>query len=55
MNCPINERTADGTIVGRCRFHLPDGKTCSRHGNVEAAVKHFEATGKLTKEEPKEA
>jgi hypothetical protein len=52
MNCPINERTADGVLVGRCWYHLPDGKTCPRHGDVGAAVETFEKTGKLTKEYP---
>lgn len=33
-NCPVQERTADGRPVGRCWFHLPDGKTCPRHGDV---------------------
>ena len=47
-NCPINEQTADGVIVGRCFYYLPDGRTCPRHGNVEAAVQHYHATGKLT-------
>lgn len=53
MNCPINERTADGDLVGRCWFYLPDGKTCPRHGDVSTAVITFEATGELTPE-PKE-
>ena len=30
MNCPIKEQTGDGEVVGRCWFHLPDGKTCPR-------------------------
>lgn len=50
MNCPINEQTGDGTIAGRCWFHLPDGKTCPRHGDVTVEVKRFEETGKLTLE-----
>ena len=49
-NCPINERTGDGVHVGRCWFHLPDGKTCPRHGDVSEAVRHFESTGKTTPE-----
>lgn len=49
-NCPISECTADGVPVGRCWFYLKDGKTCPRHGNVSEAVKHYIATGKLTKE-----
>jgi hypothetical protein len=48
--CPINEQTADGDIVGRCFMHLPDGKTCPRHGDVSLAVAHYKATGKLTLE-----
>lgn len=48
MNCPIREFTADGVPVGRCWFHLPDGKTCPRHGNVGNAVRIFTETGKLT-------
>ena len=52
MNCPINECTADGTMVGRCWFHLEDGKTCPRHGDVSDAVKLFLKTGELTKEKP---
>lgn len=50
-NCPINERTDDGHYVGRCWFHLADGKTCSRHGDVSKAVEKYQATGMLTKEE----
>lgn len=33
-NCPVLERTGDGHPVGRCWFHLPDGKTCPRHGDI---------------------
>jgi hypothetical protein len=50
MNCPINEQTADGTIVGRCWMHLPDGKTCPRHGEVQDEVQIYEQTGLLTVE-----
>ncbi|KZX57764.1 hypothetical protein A3709_19265 [Halioglobus sp. HI00S01] len=50
VNCPVNEQTANGEVVGRCYFHLQDGFTCPRHGNVEAAVAYFEKTGKLTLE-----
>ena len=50
MNCPINETTADGVPVGRCWFHLKDGKTCPRHGDVTLAVEHFVKTGKLVNE-----
>lgn len=46
-NCPINEQTGDGRAVGRCWFHLPDGKTCPRHGDVTSAIKYFQDTGKL--------
>lgn len=49
-NCPINEQTADGFAVGRCLFHLPDGKTCPRHGDVEEEVRRFEKTGHITLE-----
>lgn len=51
-NCPINERTADGVLVGRCWMHLKDGKTCPRHGDVSAAVELYKRTGKLTAERP---
>ena len=50
MNCPIKEQTGDGEVVGRCWFHLPDGKTCPRHGDVSVEVEFFEATGKTTLE-----
>lgn len=50
MNCPINERTADGDLVGRCWFYLPDGVTCPRHGNVSEAVEVFNRTKRLTAE-----
>lgn len=50
MNCPINEQTADGEYVGRCWFHLPDGKTCPRHGDVEEEVRVFRRSGSLTRE-----
>jgi hypothetical protein len=49
-NCPILERTGDGSPCGRCWFYLPDGKTCPRHGDVSKAVAHYEATRKLTLE-----
>lgn len=49
-NCPINEQTADGTVVGRCWHHLPDGCTCPRHGNVSPEVKVFEEERRLTLE-----
>lgn len=46
MNCPIMEQTGDGVTVGRCWFHLIDGKTCPRHGDVSQAVSYFKKTGK---------
>jgi hypothetical protein len=48
-NCPINERTGDGHLVGRCWHTLKDN-VCPRHGDVEPAIQHFERTGELTKE-----
>lgn len=50
MNCPINEQTADGAVVGRCWFYLPDGKTCKRHGDVSDAVERYMLQTKLTLE-----
>lgn len=50
MTCPINEQTADGIAVGRCDYYLPDGRTCSRHGDVAAEVETYLATGRLTLE-----
>ena len=44
-SCPINEQTGDGRTCGRCWFHLPDGKTCPRHGDVSIAVEHYKKTG----------
>jgi len=44
-NCPIIEQTGDGKSVGRCWFHLPDGKTCPRHGNAKIAINHLKETG----------
>ncbi len=44
-NCPINEQTADGAIVGRCWFYLKDGKTCPRHGDVSKAVERYTNNG----------
>lgn len=46
MNCPIIERTGDGTPVGRCWFHCPDG-ICPRHGDVRT---YLERLPKLTDE-----
>ena len=48
VNCPIREFTADWVPVGRCWFHLSDGKTCPRHGDVGNAVRRFNETGRLT-------
>lgn len=50
MNCPINEQTGDGKPVGRCYFHLEDGHTCPRHGDVTPEVARFEQEGRLTLE-----
>ena len=50
MNCPIMEQTADATRCGRCCFHLPDGKTCPRHGDVSEEVRRHEQEGHLTLE-----
>ena len=50
MNCPINEQTGDGRTVGRCWFHLPDGKTCPRHGDVSEEVERWLQTGHSTLE-----
>lgn len=50
MNCPINEQDGDGRVVGRCWFHLPDGKTCPRHGDVSEPVRVFEDSGWLSLE-----
>jgi len=50
MNCPINEQTGDGVSCGRCWFHLPDGKTCPRHGDVADEVRRFKETGHTTLE-----
>ncbi len=47
-NCPVREHTGDGDPCGRCYFHLADGKTCPRHGDVSDAVRTFLASGKLT-------
>ena len=50
MNCPIIEQTADGDRCGRCWYHLPDGKTCPRHGDVHKEVEQYERTGITTLE-----
>lgn len=49
-NCPINEQTGDGHVVGQCCFHLKDGKTCPRHGDVSEPVRVFDQEGRLTRE-----
>lgn len=51
MNCPINEQTADGTIVGQCCYYLKDGKTCPRHGDVSLEVERRLETGRCTLED----
>jgi hypothetical protein len=50
MNCPIIEQTADGTTCGRCWFHLSDGHTCPRHGDVSDEVDKYNAHGACTLE-----
>jgi hypothetical protein len=50
-SCPINSRTGDGDLVGRCWHFLLDGKTCKIHGDVSEAIKLYMETGKLTPEE----
>lgn len=50
MNCPIIEQTYDGVPCGRCWFHLPDGRTCPRHGDVGEEVDRFVQDGHLTLE-----
>lgn len=47
--CAVRERTADGVSVGRCWFHVVDGR-CPRHGDVRAVQAEFRATGRLTDE-----
>lgn len=49
-NCPINEQTADGTVVGRCYCYLPDGQTCPRHGNVSQEIERYKEHGLTTLE-----
>lgn len=53
-SCPINERTADGDLVGRCWYHL-DKQRCPRHGDVSDALEHYIRTGELTAETLKKA
>jgi hypothetical protein len=47
--CAVRERTADGASVGRCWFHVVDGK-CPRHGDVTRVQANYLATGRLTDE-----
>lgn len=51
-NCPINEQTADGKIVGRCWFYCPND-ICPRHGDVSKELKIYREMGKLTLERDK--
>lgn len=46
MNCPIRERTGDGTPVGRC-WHWCPGGICPRHGDV---TKYLQRLPKTTDE-----
>jgi len=48
-NCPIRERTADGTPVGRCWHWTGTGPKheCPLHGDVTEAVEEYKKTGKL--------
>lgn len=47
--CAVRERTANGVSVGRCYFHVVDGK-CPRHGDVSKIQEHYSKTGRLTDE-----
>lgn len=47
--CAVNERTGDGRRVGRCWFHVVDGK-CPRHGDVLRVQTEYARTGRLTDE-----
>jgi hypothetical protein len=47
-NCPINEQTADGYVVGQCCFSLDEELTCPRHGDVSFETKEFNKNGTLT-------
>jgi hypothetical protein len=47
--CAVRERTADGDSVGRCWFHVENGR-CPRHGDVTAVQANYRATGRLTDE-----
>jgi len=44
------EQTGDGNRCGRCDFHLADGETCPRHGNVFVEVERFRRTQHTTLE-----
>ena len=48
VHCPIIEQTADGKTCGRCWFHLIDGRTCPRHGDVAIEVTKFLGTNHCT-------
>ena len=48
-NCPINERTSDGELVGRC-WLMTKEDICPRHGNVKEALEKYRTTGELTNE-----
>jgi hypothetical protein len=39
-NCPINEMTGDGVLVGRCWHYCKDG-ICPRHGDVSVYLKQL--------------
>jgi len=47
--CAVYERTADGIGVGRCWFHVVDGR-CPRHGDVSKVQAEYARTGRLTDE-----
>ncbi|NIV02803.1 MAG: hypothetical protein GWN55_16020 [Phycisphaerae bacterium] len=32
--CPLIEVDGDSKECGTCCFHMPDGKTCPRHGDI---------------------
>jgi hypothetical protein len=48
-SCAVNERTADGTLVGRCWFRVVEGR-CERHGDVAKVQEEYARTGRLTDE-----
>lgn len=45
--CPIQEQDGGGRTCGRCWFHLRDGRTCPRHGDVSIAVSYYKESGKM--------